>query len=364
MSNDHGPEKHGFKGQIRRLVRVLRFVRPYARGKAGAAFGTLVLAGLTEGISILLLIPVLASLGPGETSIVVGSTGFLSQLDFLGGFRLDLGAALIFVVLAVTAQAALSRASNIMIVDATVTAAHGIRAKLFEVIGYARWQALMTGRHADISHALSMDVDRVKYVMNSVLIISQALIMLALYIVLSFLVSPLMTLATVVFGAAFLVLLHPIRKYASVYGENLSLQRQAQYRTLGEFLAGLKFVKSLNAESRYVKAYSDNSVVLTEGLMKLARVSMLPHYVFQLGSAVGAAGFVFLAVRFAGMPIEQIVLMLFLFMRIAPRFTTLQTQYQSLIIDVAGYDNIHAVFDTYSQRVIVTFLSPSEDFRV
>lgn len=343
--------RHGLVGQVVRTRRVVAFVWPWARSRAAICLVLLLAAGLTEGLSILLVIPVLASLTPGTTDVDLGM-GRLAEivpgLAGLGAVRVDLATLLGVLVVAIALQAALSRLSTLTIIDTTLSLAHVVRTRLFEAVGFARWQAVMTGRHADITHALTMDVDRLQVVLNSLLFMTQALVMLGFYVALSVMVSPAMTAVAVAFGVIFFAALQPLRTYASRYGETLSLERQAQYRTISDFLGGLKMVKSLNAEDRYVKAFADNSLKLTDDVKSLSRVSVLPAYLFQLFSAIGAAVFIYVAVRVVALPIERIAVMLFLFLRIAPRFTSLQSHYQNLIINVGGYDNLHSVLNAYS----------------
>lgn len=340
---------HSATGQFIRISRVLRFVWPFTRGRAILSLILLLAAGVTEGVSILLIIPVLANLIPGATTVDLSLAGLLPNLDGLPRMQIDLLPLLGLLVLAVTIQGALARASTLAIVDTTLSAAHAMRSQLFTSVGYARWQKIMMGRHADITHALTMDVDRVQVVLNSILFIIQSLVMLFLYVALALLASPTMTGAAVLFGGAFLFMLYPLRSYASAYGEKLSLQRQQQYRTIGEFLKGLKIVKSLNAEERYVGAFTINSNSLTEELKALTRVNALPGYLFQVTSAIAVAVFVYVSVRYAALPIAELVVLLFLFMRIAPRFNRIQADYQNLIVNVGGYDNLSAVITTYGQ---------------
>ena len=338
--------RHGLRGQADRILRVTRFVWPYARGRVAATFALLMAAGLTEGVSILLFVPVLAALAPGGG----GDLTFGGVLPaWVGGPLLDLGLAplLALMAVAVILQALLSRLSTLTLIDTALTVANAVRARLFETVGFARWGRIMTARHADISHALTMDVDRIQAVLNSLLYILQAVLMLVLYIGLSFLVSPAMTAAAVVAGALFLAALHPLRAFASRYGEALSQQRQVQYRTIGEFLGGLKFVKSINAEARYVQRFIDNSAELTQGVRQLSRVAALPGLLFQAGSAVGAALFIYVAYARLDLPVEQIAVMLFLFLRVSPRFTSLQTHYHTLILNVGGYDTVREVLQVY-----------------
>ncbi|MBB5746346.1 ABC transporter ATP-binding protein [Brevundimonas variabilis] len=338
---------HSASGQAKRIWRVAKFVWPFTRSRAVLSLGLLFAAGLTEGFSILLVIPILAGLMPGATEVDISISSMLPGISDIPDIQIGLLPLLSLLVIAVALQGALARLSNIAIVDTTLNAAHLMRTQLFETVGYARWQAIMMGRHADITHVMTMDVDRVHVVLSCLLFSVQAIVMLTLYIALALFVSPTMTAAAVIFGGLFVIFLHPLRTFASRYGERLSKQRQAQYRTIGEFLNGLKVVKSLNAEDRYVEAFTGNSSQITGDLKRLARVKALPPYLFQIFSAVGAAAFIYGAVVFVKLPIEQIAVLLFLFMKIAPRFANLQSDYQEIIINVGGYDNVAAVIAGY-----------------
>lgn len=328
---------HGLRQQVGRVGDFVRFVYPTARKKSLLALGVLLLAGLTEGVSILLLVPILAGLVPGSTEIVMALP---QSIGGGGNLRMDLGAVLIALVGVVIAQALFMRVSSLIMVDTVLAMTDRVRLTLFGSISLSRYRHLIKARHADLNHAVTTDVERVQAVLNSLFLLAQGVFMLSVYMVASLVISPAMTVIAVLFGLVFLAILHPIRRYASAYGERVTLQRQAQYRTVGEFLGGLKLVKSLNAEPRYLRSFQANMEGISGEVRRFFRVSAIPTVLFQVMSASGAAAFVFVAIRYLNMPLERVAVLLFLLMRISPRFTSIQTSIQQILLNIGGYVSI------------------------
>ena len=104
---------------------------------------------------------------------------------------------------------------------------------------------------------MTADIDRVQGAVYSFLLLIQSIILLIVYICLSLLISPAMTVFASMLGLGALMALYPIRKQAAAYGGGLTESRQAQYRAVSEFLSGMKVAKSFNAEPRYGAAIAD-----------------------------------------------------------------------------------------------------------
>lgn len=341
---------HGYRDQAGRVFDFIRFVYPQARRKASLALAVLIVSGLTEGISILLLVPILAGLQPGSTELLLNLPGVLEALWGASVIRIDLGLVLMVLVGVVAAQALLARVTTLIMVDAVLTMTDHVRLALFGSISLSRYRFLVRARHSDLNHAVTTDVERVQAVLNSLFMVTQGLFMLAIYMIVSMLISPTMTLFAAVFGLTFLAVLHPIRRYASAYGERVTLQRQEQYRTVAEFLGGLKLVKSLNAEPRYLRDFTVNMQEISGEIRRFFRVSAVPTFLFQVMSAVAAASFVYVAIRFLDMDLERVAVLLFILMRISPRFTGIQTSVQQILLNIGGYVAIKRLIVDYGQE--------------
>jgi len=298
----------------------------------------LVLGSLTEGISILLLIPVLQLIGPqdgGEATVRL-PTWILQGL--LGPeLRIGLVPVLWALVLLVLAQALFARFKTIYMARLVYELVNGLRIGLFDSVGGARWQFVARLRMSDISHLLTADIDRVESAIVQLLILVQNCVLVAAYVSVSWLISPPMTVFAAVIGVGVLALLYPIRRRAGAYGNALTENRRAQYFTVSEFLSGLKVAKSFNAEPRYSAQLAATLERMRQEAERFARVSSIGGVVFQVSGAVGLALFAYVSLAWLALPLPQIVVLVFIFMRLSPRITALQFHIQELLVSLPSF---------------------------
>jgi ATP-binding cassette, subfamily C, bacterial len=298
----------------------------------------LVLGSLTEGISILLLIPVLQLIGPqdgGEATVRL-PTWILQGL--LGPeLRIGLVPVLWALVLLVLAQALFARFKTIYMARLVYELVNGLRIGLFDSVGGARWQFVARLRMSDINHLLTADIDRVESAIVQLLILVQNCVLVAVYVSVSWLISPAMTAFAAVVGVGVLALLYPIRRRAGAYGNALTENRRAQYFTVSEFLSGLKVAKSFNAEPRYSAQLAATLERMRQEAERFARVSSIGGVVFQVSGAVGLALFAYVSLTWLALPLPQIVVLVFIFMRLSPRITALQFHIQELLVSLPSF---------------------------
>ncbi|CAN5359764.1 ABC transporter ATP-binding protein [soil metagenome] len=338
---------HGLRQQLGLIFGFIRFVYPQARRKAWLALCVQFVVGLTEGVSIILLVPILAGLRPGSTELVFTMPAALGSFAAGHQMHIDLGIMLMVLVAVVAAQAILVRVSGMIMVNTILIMTDHVRLSLFRAITFSRYRLLIEARHSDLNQVVTIEVGRAQVVLNSLFLLAQGLFMLTIYLVASLMISPLMTLIAGGFGVLFLAVLQPIRRYTSAYSERLTKQQQAQQRTIAEFLGGLKLVKSLNAEPRYLGEFSANMEAASNEMRRFFRVSTISPLLFQTLSAAGAASFVYIAIRYLQMPLDRIAVLLFILLRISPRFTGLQAAGQLLLLNIGGYTAIKTLIDRH-----------------
>jgi ATP-binding cassette subfamily C protein len=324
---------------ISRVAGFARFVVARSRRRVGRAALFLVLGSLTEGLSILLLVPLLALLGPGARTISLplpeGIPGVAGQ-----SLQIGLPAALVVLTVVIALQAMLMRAKTIYMADLLVAFVDRLRLGLFRAIGEARWRFLSARRQADLQQALTVEIERVHVALNHLLALVQTLVILAIYTGVSLLISPAMTLVASAVGLGFLALLTPLRRRSAAYGVVVTGHKQRQFRTVDAFLGGLKVVKSLNAEPRYVQRLEHDLESARSDFHRYMTVASLAGAMFQVLSAVGLSVFVYVALTLLRVPMAQLIVMIFLFMRIAPRFTAIQSHLQELQVSLQGFDEV------------------------
>lgn len=310
--------------------------------RAVAALAFLMLASLTEGVSILLLVPILQVIGREVGTLSVALPAPFRNFDG-EPIRLGLVPILIFLVAAVSLRAALMRAKDVYMAGLMNDMSNGLRISLFESIGRARWRFLARTRGSDLNHALTADIDRVQSGSYQLLLLVQGMVMLSAYVAICLLISPMMTLWATLIGVAALVLMAPLRRRSASFGATLTHQRQSQYRIVSEFVTGLKVAKSFNAEPGYIRNLTATLGKMADALLQYARLSTLAGMAFQIFSIIGLAIFIYVAFELIHLPLAHIIVMILVFMRLAPRFMGLQTNLQGVLVNISAFHAMQAL---------------------
>lgn len=316
---------------------ILSFVR-YLAGSSGRRFWIaltlLVLGGLTEGISILLVVPLL--------SLADGGAGANMPLPAWvpGDLGISLGGALIGLVGLIALQGLFTRRKNIYLADLLFDLLNRLRLDLFAAIGALRWDALVRRRRSDLHHLLTGDVERVYTAAMAVMMLLQTGILLTIYLVVAWIIAPAMMLAAGGLGLLILALLAPLRARASRFGRERTANKRDQYRTVSEYLGGLKTAKIHGAEDAYRARLAANLAKVHAEAVGYMRLTSLGMIMSQVVSAVAVAVLVYAGVRWLGLGLPQLVAFLVLLMRIAPRFTVLQTNLQQLLGELTVFAEV------------------------
>ena len=297
----------------------------------------LILGSLTEGISILLLVPLLHLVGRPDQHFAVR----LPNNDFVRWLvpdgTLQLTTVLCALVGLVAVQAAFNRFKSVYMARLLFDFINRLRMNLFESIGKARWGVFSRMRSSDLDHALTGDIDRVQGAAFSLLMLVQISVLLVGYLVISMFISPVMTAFAIVIGIVMFIALQPFRARATAFGRVLTTNRQDQYRTVSEFLGGIKVAKSLNVEASYFAQMQATLEKMKADNIDYVSNSSIGTAVFQVASVVGLSLFIYVALVRFNLSLAEIVVLLLVFMRIAPRFMDMQTQAQQVLINLPAY---------------------------
>jgi len=335
--------------KIPEIASFSRFIAERAGRRIFLALSFLILGSLTEGVSILLLIPLLHLVGQGgsgDYSVALPVNAFTGWL--VPGSRLGLLPVLGMLVLLVVGQALFTRFKTIYMAELQYDFINRLRVELFESIGKARWKTFGRFRGSDLNHAVTGDIDRVQGAGLHLLMLVQCCVILVVYLGVSLLVSPAMTGFAVLIGGATFAALHPVRSRAASYGGTITANRQEQYRTVSEFLTGIKVAKSLNVEPQYFAQLRSTLDRMKLDYIRFVRVSSVGTALFQVASVVGLAAFVYVALVWFSLSLPEIVVLILVFMRVAPRFMELQTHLQDILLNLpafAAMRKIQTAFD-------------------
>ncbi|WP_292291042.1 ABC transporter ATP-binding protein [Marivita sp.] len=335
------------KGELSSFLRYLS----RKSGRRGLWALALQLAGsLTEGVSVLLLVPILTLVNRTESNPTVT----LPDGDGIGvitrGAEVGLPLALTALVVVVILMALFNRLRMIFTADLVYELLNDLRLDLVRAITQARWTAFVRSREADLTHILTGDIDRVQSATASTLSIFQNLFSIAVYLAASLFISVQMTLLAAVIGAVMLVVLTPLRRHARRLGRSITSNRRSQYRMVSDMVTGMKMTKRLNAEAGSLHRLEDTLGEMRRNTVTFVSASSWGSAGFNIFSVAGLAIFVWVALTRTQMPLPELVILLFVFMRIAPRFLTTQSLWQQVLQNLPAFHAIRSMTRYFEDR--------------
>jgi ATP-binding cassette subfamily C protein len=326
------------------------------RWRPVAALVLLIAAGATEGLSLLLLVPLLQFVG---LDIGAGATGRLqhafSAALSAAGLPQTLAIALGLFVLAASLQVMLSLYQSVFHVALEQDIVRRLRVRLYGAIFHAKWTFLAQQRGSDLSHVLTRELDRVGAATAQLAAIVAALFVGAIYIGLAFALSPQLTATILAAGLVLLVALRGRSKSARAAGEEFSRASARLHGAAIEHLSGIKTIKGQSREEKAVSLFSGLSDALAEAHVGAAREYTHGRVWFDLGAVGVLALSLWVAIRVLQMSPAALLLLLFLFARIMPRLAVMQQNvqhYLTLLPSVQAAVDLQARAEAAAERLI------------
>lgn len=294
--------------------------------------------GLTEGIGLLLLIPLLHMVGldvdQGATARVVEwmSTAFTTF-----GITLSLTGALLVYVLVVTAQALLQRWQVRSAVALDYRVVHELRRRLYRAVTKADWLFFSRHRSSDFAHALTGEIARAGAATGQVLLLVSQVLVGLVYVLIAMQLSATMTAVAFACGAALLLLLRAGASKSRSAGEGLTLAGRELYATVSDHLGGMKTAKSYGAEDRNFARFSEKSERVGQTYIQAMYGHADMRAAFAIGSVLVLSLIVYLAVRVVALSPVEILLLVFVFSRLVPKFSGVQQSYHQLVYALPAF---------------------------
>ncbi len=335
------PDKPAPRYSLSEVRALLASMAQIGRGRLMLALAMLALASVTEGASILLLLPILQIMDQGQGGTAIDLAGRQIAGFDLPAVTLSLYVLLGILVALAVLQGLFNWARSVFLSDILHEFTNRVRARLFRSIAEARWDKIMRLRKPDLEHALIGEVERVKMAAMVVLSLAQGVISLLLYLALCLAVSVPMTLFSAGFGLGALLLMHPFRRKARDYGALLQDNRTLQFRITSEFLSGLKTARCMNQERTHMSLFSGALEAAKSDARAFTRLASIGSGLFQVALVAGAALFIVLATSWARLSIPEIIVLLLILMRLAPRFISFQGLIQQLLVDIPAWRKIN-----------------------
>jgi ATP-binding cassette subfamily C protein len=110
------------------------------------------------------------------------------------------------------------------------------------------------------------------------------------------------------------------------------------YASIMEFLAGMKVAKSYGLEETHLAAFRRNSTEIAQQLVRFTRIISKTGMYFQIGTAAAIGAFLWGAVELAHLPADRLLVLVFIFTRLLPRFRQMQQSYHQILHTLPAFE--------------------------
>lgn len=301
------------------------------------------LLSLTEGISLVMVFPLIVLLGNGVADEGAGPrTRMLFHLLALSHVPRSawLGAVLVVVLVSVGLLTMLNGMLQTMTLSIILPTRRTLAAEIYQAILHADWTFLTRRRSSDLTHYLTTELARVgTMASNFVALLSNAMVG-ALMLGLAFFYAPLLTLLVLVcFG-----LLVPWQRKGgkAIYRSGIETSRRMGqvFESSMERLQNLKVVKAYGAQQAELNLFTRRYDQLMAEMIANQRRSVRSSRRFQLISLALLCALILIGLN--GMHLAPTAMLVFLvaFMRATPRMNAVQSKVNEILTDLPAYTHI------------------------
>lgn len=327
------------RSALRTYVATLVDVVPY--WKLALALVLMLCITLTQGAQLVLLVPLMDLIG---LNVKQGSVGWLA--DFVSsafaavGLRPTLGAVLVIFAVFSTLLALVTRCQTVFNYKLQTDFTAIMRRRLYRAIANTDWLTFSRSRASDFTHALTTEMDRIGAVtVFSISLINSAMMAL-IYVAVALRLSGSMTVLVFVSGAVLLLALRKKTREAQVTGKHISLATNGMYAAAIEHLDSMKTTKSYRAEDRGAQLFSGLAGQVARMNLNSIRNQAETRFLFGVGSVAILCTILYTSSAVLDISTAGLILLLFLFNRIIPLFSGIQTDYQLCLNVLPAFEGI------------------------
>ena len=283
------------------------------RRRTAALFALMIAAALTEGVGLVMLVPLLAVLAPGSAP-----AGKLAAMLGGIGLPLALGPLLGLFVALVVVRALILRARTLVALAAQVAVVDTLRRRAWAALLHCEWRTLLTLRRSQSASLLLSEVERAGLGVQQLLLALASAVTLGGILLGALAISPVLTVGAGLAGLVLIGLQTGLRRTAQTLGAAVGEAHSALHASLDEGLGALRTIKSLEGEAAAAAQTAASVAALRRVQLVFARGHTLNQALLQIGGAGLLALLVWLAVTRWQLGAAAILPMVALFARALP----------------------------------------------
>jgi ABC-type multidrug transport system fused ATPase/permease subunit len=310
------------------------------------------LVGVSEGVSMVLLLPLLNRLGIVAASAQGVANNLIEKSLTLVGAD-DTAKVFVLVILVATVQVTLSVGLNWWSVRLARSYQVQRQLELFGTLMRAKWTFIVDQKAGELTNAIVTECERLGRAFTLYLSLLGSAMVAFIYIVLSVFIAWEVTLTLVSFAVLAALAMTRLYKKSYLLGERIAPLDAELQSLLDEQFAGVKFIKASIGHRRAAAQLEPLVRQLGEINTFASAMPGTVRSVLEYVALIGLAGILVMTSKGLGLAPANVIIVLALFGRLFPRLTTVQAQLYSLnanIHAVAVLDSLQTTAATEAER--------------
>lgn len=300
-----------------------RFLTQQPRRSLLLLLAGMVLAALSEGLGLSLLMPILARFQQA------GSVPFWGRDMPL---PLLLGLFLLLQVVRISLQYVNEQRANRL----QFAAVDGLRQQCFQMVMHSQWNWLAQRDNARLANLLLTDINRTGQALQFFLQWSSGALLLLAYTLAALWLSPGLTALVLAAGSVIALLHRRLRREAMQLGARMGHTSQTLHRAVQESLAGIKLAKILGSEQRHLQLFDASLAGFRELQLRFLHDSSLARARTQTASVLMLLLMLYAGLHWWQLPLPMLATLVFIFSRLMPMAMQVQQQLQQWTFHLAA----------------------------
>ena len=330
----------------------LRCLATHAGARLWLALALMVGMGLLEGSGLLMLLPLLQSIGLESAPNVSGLGRMAASILSAGHVPLALPAVLAVFIAVMSAQVVLRAYSAVLNARIETSFTCFLRERLYRAMMSSDWLFFARQRSSDITQALMEELQRVGFGTQQLLALLGVAGVAVVQILIAFWLSPALTLLAVACGAGVAWLLRPLTRRAHELGRITQEKRAEMAAAVSEHLGGMKIAKSHGREEHHLGRFHRVMHDIATHWVRAVRLNVASRAWFEIGSMLTLSAFLFFAVAVVRMKMAELLVLAFIFTRLLSRMTAIQDSWQRTMQSLPSF--------TATEHMRQSFLAAAE----
>ncbi len=309
--------------------------------KVALAIALMVVISFNEAVSLLVLIPLLQLVGLDVGQGSLGQLAGLASSFFTAlGLQPTLIMVLVIYVLVISLSAFLTRYQTIKTSQIQYEFAAHLRKRLYNAIINSSWLFFSRMKSSNFAHALTNEIDRISTGTGQFLTFIASIMILVVYIVFALELAGLLTGVIFAVGIAILLILRRRASRSRSRGEEITTTTRDLYYSIMQHLDGMKTIKSFGMQEENIHLFSKQANQVAGNYLETIKSYADVKLLFDVGTVIVLAIMVLVLIQVIKLPTASLFLLIYLFVRMIPQFSTIQRAYQYFTNMLPAFRNV------------------------